>query len=145
MLACKPCDSAPVNPMPASETPLLSQTHTAPKFPLTHAPPVTQRECGWENADYVAKISFYHGWNTLGAKVDPGIFSLGDCGRTQTNGDLRVLRITPALLEVPGSQSDVFILLSRGKKASENRRQAAVSENWSGKYLLSCQSSRWGE
>lgn len=60
--------------MPVAEL-LLSQTHTGPKFPLTHTPQVTQRECGRENADYVAKISFYHGENTLGAKEDLGIFS----------------------------------------------------------------------
>lgn len=70
-----PGDSVPVNLMPAFEILLLSQTHTGPKFPLTYAPQVIQRECGWENVDNVAKISFYHGQNTLGAKEDLGIFS----------------------------------------------------------------------
>lgn len=129
MRARKPGDSVPVNLMPVSEILLLSQTHTGAKFPLTYAPQVTQRECGWENVDYVAKISFYHGENTLGAKEDLGIFSWGDCGTTQTNWDLRVLRITSVCLEGPGSRSDVFILLRWGTKPSENRRQAAASEN----------------
>lgn len=70
-----PGESVPVNLMPVSEILLLSQTHTGPKFPLTYAPQVTQRECGWENVDYAAKISFYHGENTLGVKEDRGIFS----------------------------------------------------------------------
>lgn len=75
MCARMPGESVPVNLMPVSEILLLSQTHTGPKFPLTYAPQVTQRECGWENVDYVAKISFYHGENTLGEKEDRGIFS----------------------------------------------------------------------
>lgn len=59
--------------------------------------------------------------------MDLGIFSRRDCGTT--NCDPRVLRIAPIFLEVPGSSSHVFILLIRGKKPSENRRQAAASEN----------------
>lgn len=82
---CDRGDSLPAKLMPVSEILLLSQTHTGPKLPLTRAPQVTQRECGWENVDYAAKISFYHGENTLGAKEDLGIFSWGDCGTTQTN------------------------------------------------------------
>lgn len=68
MCASKPCDSVPVNLMPVSEILLLSQTHTGPKFPLTYTPQVTQRECGWENADYVAKISFTMARIHLGLK-----------------------------------------------------------------------------
>lgn len=82
MCARKPGDSVPVNLMPASEILLLSQTHTGPKFPLANAPPVARRECGWGNVDDGAKISFYHGENTLGAKEGRGIFSRGDCGTT---------------------------------------------------------------
>lgn len=81
MCARKPSDSVPVNLMPFSEILLLSQTHTGPKFPLTYTPRVTQRECGWENVDYVAKISFYHDENALGVKEDLGIFHEETVGR----------------------------------------------------------------
>lgn len=68
--------------------PLLSQNARGTKIPPgKRSSSVPEGVCvcvGGENVDYAAKISFYHGQNTLGAKADLGSFSRGDCGTANT-------------------------------------------------------------